>query len=316
MALTAVVTGGAGFVGANLVRRLLREGMATHIFDRTATSLWRLEEVKQSVAVHYGDIGNYDWAKTELAGIKPDVIVHCAQYGGYPFQKDVTEVFRVNTLAAINFLRAAEEIGFKRFVHTGSSSEYGAKTTPMSEGDMLEPNSAYAASKAAATLYAAHRGREGKLPIITLRLFSIYGPWEEPTRLMPTAIMKALRGEDISLVAPGVARDFVHVDDVCDAYMAVIAAPEAHGEIVNVCTGRQQTLQDVGGAILAATGGKSKIVWGAEGRSFDTDRWVGNSSFAKTFLHWEAKINLEEGIAKTAAWFKDHRKEYDKISNS
>lgn len=312
MALTAVVTGGAGFVGANLVRRLLREGTATHIFERPETRLWRLEDVKENVAVHYGDIGNYDWAKAELSSIKPDVIVHCAQYGGYPFQKDVTEVFGVNTLAAINFLRAAEDVGFKRFVHTGSSSEYGAKITPMSEGDMLEPNSAYAVSKAAATLWAAHRGREGKLPIITLRLFSVYGPWEEPTRLMPTAITRALKGEDVPLAAPTVARDFTHVDDVCDAYIAAITAPEAHGEIVNVCTGHQRTLHEVGGAILTATGGKSKIVWGAEGRSFDTDRWVGNSSFAKTFLHWEAKIDFRDGIAQTVAWFKSHGKEYEK----
>ncbi len=312
MSLTAVVTGGAGFIGANLVRRLLSEGYATHVFERPETGLWRIKDITNDVVVHYGDIGDYAWAKLELAAIKPDVIIHCAQYGGYPFQKDVDVVFGVNTLAAINFLRAAQEIGFVRFVHTGSSSEYGAKTTPMSEGDMIEPNNAYAVSKAAATLYAAHRGREGKLPIVILRLFSVYGPWEEPTRLMPTAMMKALKGEDIPLVAPTVARDFTHIDDVVDAYMAAIAVPVARGEIVNVCSGRQQTLQDVGSSILAATGAKSKIVWGAEGRSYDTDRWVGDPSFAKKFLGFETKINLEDGIAKTVAWFKSHGKEYEK----
>ena len=109
----------------------------------------------------------------------------------------------VNMLGTVNLLTACLEVGFTGFVHTGSSSEYGFKDHAPREDEYLEPNSDYAVTKAAATLYCRQIAVDRGVNVTTLRLYSAYGPWEEPTRLVPTLIAKGLGGEIPELVSPG-----------------------------------------------------------------------------------------------------------------
>ena len=133
----------------------------------------------------------------------------------------------------------------------------------MRESDLLEPNSYYAVAKCAQTLLCQHVARTEKRPITTLRLFSAYGPYEEPSRLVPTLIQRCLAGQDLSLVPPETARDFVYVDDVVDAYLCTGALAKLRGEIVNVGTGVQSTIRDLVEAIVDHTGARVEIRWGA-----------------------------------------------------
>lgn len=308
---SVLVTGGAGFVGANLVRRLVSRGHSVNLLARKETDLWRLADIKKEINIQKGDLLDSTWLKKRLKSSKPDIIFNFAQYGGYFYQKDWERVAKTNLFGTVNLLAAAEEAGFEKFIHTGSSSEYGAKKKPMSEKDLLEPYGIYGVSKAAATLYCQHRGRDAKLPVITLRLFSPYGPWEEPARLVPTVLLKCLNGEALELVSPSVGRDFVYIDDVVDAYLAAMEKKNVQGEIVNVCAGKQGTLEEIGKMVLAITGAKIKINWGTyEKRNYDTDVWVGNPDFAKKFLGWEAKTGLRKGLKRTFDWIKNNQKLY------
>lgn len=307
-----LITGGAGFVGANLVRRLVADGHSVNLLLRKETALRRLSDIQNKVNVLRGDLLNLDWLKKQLKDLSPKIIFHLAQYGGYPSQKDPKKNIETNFIGTKNLLDAAEEIGFEKFINTSSSSEYGNKKIPMSEADLLEPNNIYAISKAAGTLYCQHRGRNANLPIINLRLFSAYGPWEEPARLIPTVVLRLLRGEPLELVSPTIARDFVHIDDVVDAYLAAMNVKEMKGEIINVCTGNQGTLGEVAENALAITKASVEIKWGSyERRSYDTDIWVGNPARAEKFMGWKAKIGLKEGLRKTIDWIKENKKFYE-----
>ena len=308
-----LITGAGGFIGANLLRRLIRDGYEVHALMRTDTNIWRLENVRNQIAIHHGDLLDSAWINEEVEKIKPHVVIHLAQHGGYPFQKDNQKIFETNLFSTIHLMNAAESVGVEQFIQTGSSSEYGAKRAPMKESDLLEPNSAYAVSKAAATLYCQYRGRDAKLPVVVLRLFSVYGPWEEPGRLMPTVILRALNDQDLELSSPDIARDFIYVDDVVDAYMATMQKKIGGGIIMNVCTGQQQTLQIVADEVLKLHNGKLNITWGGieKGRSYDTDMWVGDPSLAAQLLDWRPKTTLSNGIKKTADWLKDNQRYYE-----
>lgn len=307
-----LIVGGAGFIGANLARRLADDkNFEVHVFLLKRTDLWRIKDIMPKLKIHLGDLLNFNELRRAMRRIRPHYIFHLALYGGYPSQADVKKTFSVNVDGTVNLLRAAEEVGFERFVSAGSSSEYGKKKKAMKEGDILEPNSVYGVSKAASTLYCQHRGRDANLPITILRFFSVYGPWEEPGRLIPTIVLRFLHKEPLEFVSRRVARDFTHVDDVVDACLAVLKVKNIYGQIFNICTGKQKTLADVARVARKNSYYPLKVNWGSyKGRTYDMDIWVGNVKKAEKLLGWKAKINFEQGFKRTLEWFKKNKKYY------
>ena len=185
-----------------------------------------------------------------------------------------------------------------RVVVAGSSSEYGLKPHAPAEDEPLEPNSAYAAAKAEATSYALRRGA------VVLRLYSAYGPWEHPDRLVPTLLARGLRGELPPLVSPTVARDFVHVDDVCRAF--VLAAEAAPGRVYNVGSGRQTTVAEIVDITRRLLELDAEPRWGSmPDRAWDTETWIANPERIRSELGWEPRIDLEEGLAGTLEWLRN-----------
>src|SRR5205085_63861 len=132
---------------------------------------------------------------------------------------DLRRMIQTNLLGTVNLVEACIAAGCAAIVNTGSSSEYGFKDHAPTETEWLEPNSHYAVTKASATLFCHYTAQhwEGLLP--TLRLYSVYGPYEEPSRLLPTVILHGLQNRLPPLVNPEIARDYIAVDDVCDAYL-------------------------------------------------------------------------------------------------
>lgn len=221
-----------------------------------------------------------------------DVVFHLAAHGAYSWQEDEDTIRETNVRGTENALRAG-----RRVVAAGSSSEYGLKAHAPPEDEPLEPNSAYAAAKAEATALAiAHGG-------VVLRLYSAYGPWEEPNRLIPTLLARGLTGELPPLVSPRVARDFVHVDDVCEAFVrAVDAGP---GRVYNVGSGRQVTVQEVVRVVRRLLDIHAEPEWGSmPDRRWDTETWVANPGRIRDELGWEARIGVEAGLERTLEWLK------------
>jgi nucleoside-diphosphate-sugar epimerase len=298
----ALVTGAAGFVGANLVRRLLADGHEVHALVRPGSDRWRLAGVAADVHVAEADLRDAGAVAAAFAGARPEAVFHLGTRGAYSWQADPAEILETNVLGTAKVLDACSSGQTGALVNTGSSSEYGFKDHAAAESEPLEPTSVYGVAKAAATLLCAAVARERALPLTTLRLYSVFGPWEEPGRLVPALAEAALRGTLPALASPGVARDFVWVGDVVEAYLLAASAPGV-GDVYNVGSGRQTTLADAVDAARRALGVSEQPAWGSMAdRSWDTDVWVADVSKIERELGWRPTVAFEEGLARTAEW--------------
>src|SRR5437588_1238611 len=175
-----LVTGGLGFVGANLVRRLVAEGHRPSLLVRPGQDRWRLAGVEDRVTWCEAELDDPGSVGRLVAGVAPEWVFHLAAHGAYSWQNDPLAILRANVMGTACLVEACLAAGFEAFVNTGSSSEYGLKDHPPSEDEAPAPNSRYAVGKAAATLYCTQAAMAAGAPITTLRLYSVYGPWEDP----------------------------------------------------------------------------------------------------------------------------------------
>lgn len=300
-----LLTGASGFVGSNLARRLLADGHELYLLMRPAWKRWRLKDVAPNCAVVEADIENSAELTALLTHIRPDWVFHLAVYGAYPGQKDTTSIMRTNAVGSVNVIDAAARIGVEALVQAGSSSEYGAVNSAPLEDQPLRPNSAYGVSKAAASMYARLAAETLGIRASTLRLYSTYGPWEEPTRLFPKLIVHALEGTLPPLAAPDSAHDFIHVDDVVKAFL--LAAEHARpGAIYNIGTGIQTTLGELVELVRRMFGVQAQPAWNSlPSRPWDTHTWVANPSLAKSELGWHPTIALGDGLRRMAEWVRE-----------
>jgi nucleoside-diphosphate-sugar epimerase len=302
-----VVTGATGFIGANLVRRLLDDGHDVWIFVRPGCAGWRIADIRGHVQVHDADLQDEAAVATGLRRIRPDWIFNLAAHGAYSWQTDLRAMLTTNLLGTVHLLEAAVATGFESFVQTGTSSEYGAKDHSPAESEVLEPNSHYAVTKASATLFCRYTGQATGLGVRILRLYSVYGPWEEPDRLMPTLVTRGLAGELPPLVSPETARDYVYVDDAVAAIIAAAAtAAQEPGAVYNVGTGRQTSLSEVVEMVRAAMGITAEPAWGTMApRTWDTDVWIADIGRIQAELRWRPAHSLPEGFGSLAGWLRD-----------
>src|SRR3989338_6947420 len=175
-----LLTGATGFVGANLARRLLREGYEVHVLTRKTSDRWRLANILPSLHDHIVDLREVAKLNKVVGSIKPDIICHLATaaiYGGVHLpEKDLIDI---NLWGTFNLINACEKINYSCFINTGTSSEYGPKPHRMRETDFCQPINMYGITKLAAALYAQLVAKSSQKPIIHLRLFSPYGPYDE-----------------------------------------------------------------------------------------------------------------------------------------
>ena len=302
----AVVTGATGFVGANLARRLLAEGHEVHLLARPGHAPWRIEAIKADVRLHVLNLGEAGALARVVADIRPEWVFHLAAHGAYSWQTDLARMIQTNVIETVNLVEACLRAGFEAFVNTGSSSEYGYKDHAPPETEWLEPNSHYAVSKASATLFCRYTAQSARAHIPTLRLYSVYGPYEDPNRLIPTIIARGLKGELPPLASPDVARDYVYVEDVCDAYLLAAAAPDQEpGAVYNVGTGVQTTIRRVVEVARRAMRIEAEPQWGTmPNRQWDTNVWLADNRKIRAALGWSPKFDFERGFEKTVEWFR------------
>jgi len=304
MSKRVLITGASGFVGANLARRAVGDGHEVHLLLRAAHRNWRLQGLTESTAIHTVDLKDRRAVQRAVAAIRPHWVFHLAAYGGYSTQTALERMVGTNVWGCVHLLDASRDAGAEAFVNAGSSSEYGHKDHATREDEALEPNSHYAITKAAATHYCQLTARANDVNAITVRLYSVYGPLEEPTRLIPTLIVRGRHGQLPPLVSPHTARDFVYVDDAVDAMMTLAAAPSVpRGAIYNVCTGVQTTMREVVDLARAAMRVPAEPAWGTmPERAWDTNVWVGSPARLEREIGWRAPTDLAEGFHRTLQW--------------
>lgn len=303
---TAFVTGGTGFIGSHLIRKLLEQSYDVHILYRPTSPSPRLKDVLSLTTHHNIDICDKDELQKVLKEIQPDYIFHLANIGIYGGNESADEdVINVNFFGTVNLLKASKNIPYKLFVNTGSSSEYGPKTNSMKELDSCFPESTYGVSKLAATLYAKNFAEKNDKPIVTLRLFSPYGPDDDPRRFITTVISQSLNDKKITLTNSDNVRDFIYINDVIEAYMSCISTKKKlGGKIINIGSGSQHTIKDVLKIITDLTATKSKIATNKSKIKYESLVWQADITNAAELLNWHPTTSLKEGIEQTIEWIK------------
>lgn len=308
MTKRTLVTGATGFVGANLARRLLADGHEVHLLVRPGHAAWRIEAIRPDVRLHEIDLHDPAGVARLIGAVRPEWVFHLAAHGAYPTETDLDRMVETNIIGTLNLVRACLQVGCEAFVNTGSSSEYGFKDHAPPETDWLEPNSEYGVTKAAATLFCRYVATSQDAPVRTLRLYSAFGPYEEPTRLMPTLVLRGLEGELPPLVHPEIARDYVYADDVSDAYLLAASHPtQPPGAVYNVGTGVQTSLREVVDVARRVLGIPPEPVWGSMApRRWDTATWVADTRTITEALGWRPRHDFAHGFEQMVAWFQDN----------
>jgi polyisoprenyl-phosphate glycosyltransferase len=298
-----LVTGASGFVGANLfkiVREVRDDVFAVVRFEKN----WRLSEVATD-SIIAADITDFSAAKNLINSIGPQTIFDCVAYGAYSFEKDNNLIYQTNFQAIVNLIELLAERSFSAYIHAGSSSEYGTNCAAPSEDSFCEPNSPYAVSKVAIANYLRYVGKQKNFPCVNLRLYSVYGPLEDTSRLIPNIVRQAIDGKLPPLVDPRTSRDFVHVNDVCSAFIASAAKmhPGLYGESFNIGTGNKTTIAQLAKLVCTEFNMKQEPEFGTmEGRAWDLAEWYSDPRKANTELGWSHQIELKEGIQSMVPW--------------
>lgn len=307
-----LVTGAAGFVGANLARELIRRRAEVHALIRPSTNLWRIAEIRSSLILHRADLNDSKAVHKVVERGRPQVIFHLAATGGHasqPWERE--EALRTSVLGTANLLEAVVPLDFERFVYLGSSLEYGPRDYPLKESDRMEPMTFRGVAKAAATLLCQQFARANCRPLVVLRAFSVYGYWEAATRLVPTVILAAFRNREVALTASGFRRDLVFVEDVVEACLLALQVKQVCGETINIGSGEQWSNEEVVQMVEALSGQRVRVQVGTyPPRPSDTGHWVAAIGKARQLLRWEPKHPFRHGLEKTISWFRLHQDAY------
>ncbi len=308
-----LVTGASGFVGANLVRHYAAAGARVIAASHTGSPMWRLEAIPGDVEHVEIDVCSPREVEVMLDAACPEVILHCAAFGAYPNQTDADQIYRVNLGGLRSMLEGARRVTrLRAFLQFGTSSEYGANCSAPAEDAPTAPDSDYAVSKVAATALVGYYALKYQLPGWVLRVYSVYGPYEDPSRLVPRLLAAARKGELPPLVDPRISRDYLYVGDLCVACDALIDMARRGrlrpGEVFNIGSGHKTTLEDIVAITRKLLGVSAEPVWGSmPNRRWDHQDWYADPSKARTVLGWSPTTALSDGLAMTSEWMERQR---------
>jgi dolichol-phosphate mannosyltransferase len=295
-----LVTGVGGFVGAHLLRFL--QARRDDVFGTVRTTGgWRSEAFDLQKCFATPDLRQ---TLKVLDGVRPRTLFNLAAHGAYSFQTSPEQIAQTNFTDLIAISDWAEEHDCA-IIQAGSSSEYGWNSAGPREDAVLMPNSLYAVTKAAASHWLEHRVRVSELSACILRLYSVYGPGEDPARLVPTLVREGFQGALPPFGASDASHDFVFVDDVVEAHVraGALVRTTARGAVLNIGTGARTSLADVARLAMDEFDLEGAPVFGEFKQPWDLQEWFGDPRRAKEVLGWEAQTQVAQGLHLTRLWY-------------
>jgi len=299
--MRTLVTGGAGFLGAALANRLVKEGHTVlALDDLTAGDPRRLSS---DVLLTRGDVRDVPKLWTLLQGV--DCVYHLAARVRVPESIHYPSDYNaVNVGGTVSVMEAMRDTGVRRVVFASSGALYGEQAhQPVDEGQLPNPNSPYGVSKVAAEYYLATLGTLYNIETVSLRVFNAYGPSQDLPPSYPPVIPQLLKqaqtGGSLVIFGEGAqTRDFVFLDDVVDALVAAATAIDVNRAVINVGSGREISINDLA-ACVARVSGKQISVLHNQGQEGGVSRLVADVGLAQNLLGWAPSTELEEGLRLT-----------------
>ena len=310
MAQRFLVTGGAGFIGSSVVRRLLADGNEVSVLDNFSTGRRsNLAGIEDDILLWEGDLRSYERVHNAVKGC--DLVIHLGALPSVPRSvADPLTTNDVNVNGTLNVLLAARDNGVKRVVFASSSSVYGANAAmPKVETLLPRPISPYGVSKLAAESYCLAYMEVYGIEAVPLRYFNVFGPRQDPasqySAVIPKFIRGALCGQSPIICGDGKQiRDFTYIDNVVQATIKAALVPGAAGRAMNVACGASIVLLDVVRIIGEALGVDIVPEFG-EPRLGDIRESVADISLARELLGYEPTVSFEEGVHLTATYIRE-----------
>ncbi len=304
MSRTVLVTGGAGFIGSNLVRELLERGDTVRVLDNFSTGFrGNLSELEDEVEVVEGDLRSYERVHAAVRGA--EVVFHQGALPSVPRSvQDPLTTTAVNVEGTLNVLLAARDEGVRRVVTASSSSVYGnGGTLPRTEDQAPDPISPYAVAKLAAERFCTSFSRVYGMETVSLRYFNVFGPRQDPNSqyaaVVPRFISAIAAGRPVTIHGDGEqSRDFTYVANVVVANVRAAEAPGAAGEILNVATGGSETVDNLADTIGRLLG-KPVVKEHEPTRTGDVHASWADITAARETIGYEPAVGFEEGLRRT-----------------
>ena len=305
MSRSVLVTGGAGFIGSNLVRALLERGDDVRVLDNFATgNRANLIGLENDVAMVEGELRSYERVHNAVRGV--EIVFHQGALPSVPRSiQDPLTTSAVTIEGTLNVLLAARDEHVRRVVYASSSSVYGSSgTLPRIETQQPDPISPYAVAKLAAERYCVSFHRVYGLETVSLRYFNVFGPRQDPksqyAAVVPRFLTAIEAGEPVTIHGDGnQSRDFTYVANVIEANVLAGQVDGADGAVLNVATGRRASVNELADAIGAAVGKPVEREFLPFRTGDVKDSWA-DVSEARRVLGYEPAIGLEEGVRLTA----------------
>jgi len=309
--MNLLVTGGAGFIGCNFIRMMLKKHPGWKILNLDKlTYAGRLENTKdfaknRNYKFVKGDIRDKGLVESLMEDLQLDVVVHFAAESHVDRSISDPAIFlESNVRGTCTLLDAALENEVEKFVHISTDEVYGSiKSGSFKETDRLEPNSPYSASKAAAEMFARAYHATNGLPVVITRSSNNYGPHQFPEKLIPLFITNLLRGKKVPVYGTGLnVRDWLYVDDNCEGIETVLLKGKP-GEAYNIGGGEERTNLELTKMLLKHLKKSEDHIQFVEDRKGHDFRYSLDCKKIRKELGWKPKVNLEKGLKLTVDWY-------------
>jgi UDP-glucose 4-epimerase len=306
-----LVTGGAGFIGSNICKRLVSQGCFIRVVDNLLTGKKsNLADIIDKIEFIEADMGDEDVARSVMKDI--DFCLHQGALPSVPRSVDNPAATHQHCLnATFTLLLAARDAGIKRFVYASSSSAYGdTPTLPKIETMQPQPLSPYAAAKLAGEYYCAVFYKVFGLETISLRYFNVFGPHQDPTSqyaaAIPAFVTAILKGCQPTVYGDGEqSRDFTYIDNVVEANLLAARVKKTCGEVVNIACGQAVTVNEVIDIINELLGKNIKPIY-TDPRPGDVKRSLADITLARKLIGFKPKVSFRDGLQEAIGWYQEN----------
>lgn len=326
MGLSALVTGGTGFIGSNLIKELLERNWEVYALVRKNSSLGygRLKNIKNIKYIYVEELFNHNDKELDEVALGSvnidrtlpqfDICFHLAAYGVDYSQQNVNELIDGNIKFTMDVFNFCKENKTKKIINTGSCFEYGLNEgKKLNEEDKLNPQSMYASAKASSVIMANAYSRKNNIHLVTIRPFAIFGENEGIHKFVPQLMKSVILNESMKMTSGEQVRDYLYIKDLIEAYITLAVTDIPLYEAYNVCSGIEVRIKDLAVEVAKFSVNSLELFnFGAiPYRKNEVMHFVGDNSKIKNYTKWEPKYSLQQGLKKTYEWYKVNLGEYN-----